>query len=397
MDYIWIVTFPPVYTGITLTTAAYITVTSTEPTGATLDAILAAGGTIQKVLKLDGGTVTVTDNGTDVPLDGTGTGDLSEDPEHTIDVDQTNGDTSINVEINYNVSTDFVVGNGSTLPLYASVGSGTVEQLSNETGVKAWDAASSAVVNPVCFFASVGGSFFAASRGTGVFYGTWINSSGVTESSFSFSDPSLWYRAIAFDPVTEYFHFFCMHYPDLSTHTHYIYSRSGVLVTSIEISAYPASAMPNSMRWACAYNGDFYFAITANTIKAIYKNNCDSVFYEMPTGYTTDVFLRAAHDGAYIYALVSPPVLSPRLLKISSSGGLAWEYVFTDDFYLDTSYFWNNWLSINNNGDCLVYLYGYTTPTEASFLINSAGSLVWQKNEWLNDIDNDRGYFGAGA
>jgi hypothetical protein len=322
-----------------------------------------------------------------------GEGDLSEDQTHTIVVNQTNGDVNITTDFDYNSGTTFVVGNTVSNPLFSSTGWGTVAKFDGPTGVSLWEyeRVTLATNDPVVFYVSDDNEIFMASYNTGRFVGAYVNVGGDVTTSFDFTGVSGFYRALAFDPVTERFHIMCSGHPGVNQVTRFIYSKAGVLVGTEWFGA-PVIGPSSFCPWAVAYNDDFYYAGGIVGAWAIYRND-DTVLYALDEQ-PVNVEMRLTRSGSHIYLLHSPSITDTYLLKITITGTLVWKYVFNSNFYMQAGA-GGTWLSVNSAGDCLVYLWG-TSPSEASFLISAAGSLVWQKNvEWLNGIEPDRSYYGG--
>ena len=336
MDYIWIITFPPVYDGIIMTSPSYITIMTTEPTGSVLADLLAAGAKIHKVPKLDGGTTTISDNGSPVSLDydeedDTYTGDLSEDLVHEIDVDQSTDDADSTTSFVYNSGTNFVVGDSvSSLPLYAmSDDSETIYKVSNSTGLTLWS------LNSADYTGIWNGTIsnFVCSD-DGYLYFFWIGEEGVpieTHTHLIVVDPDgndsealdigntshQGLSMLAYDRATSTIYLEADDFPASGQTTLYTFSETGVASGS---STRDTSSLGYSFSGIAVYNGIVsYLAYDFSSGDDIII--CDGVERFSTSGSMTGDIL-APVDG-YVYALYSDGG-ALHLIKIDPSGGVEW-------------------------------------------------------------------------
>lgn len=383
----WIISFPPVYTDLDLTTPAYSYFVYEEPSAAILQQIIDDGGTVRHIVVPDtfnNVEPDVTINGASVAVTDNGGGEYEFDhPEDnaqdiTITLDDGAGGTISIPEFTYYNSYIYLLGDpaAGSDPRFFDKSEYKVYKISGSDGSTLSSTALPLSVDHGSLHVSNDGQYAYYTNATAkTAYAIWPNATLHT----MYTAPSV-AVFVTYDRVNDIV---------------YIapYTKGVVIRIHTKDGTYSSSITdPNSSLY---YAGIAVHGTTSAVVK--YTNTgIDSLdIYNLSGGLVYQIPKKAsnvsgfpivrAYDG-YIYVLYRTSSSGTYLTKVNSAGTLQWEHSFTG---------WaDDYASLDINDDHDVVVVAYNGATYMAYRLNSAGTETLSQSTLLFAIDNSGNLYG---
>ena len=399
----WIISFPPVYTDLDLTTPAFSYFVYEEPSTAILQKIADDNGTVRHIVVPDtfnNVEPDVTINGSSVSVTDNGSGEYEFDhPEDnaqviTITLDDGDGGTISVPEFTYYNSYQFLLGSDTTLPIYTKTQGGTtVYKLNYSDGTTVWSAANARLAydqqtnNNTCCVSDDGVAFFIDNdAGLSAGYCKIFRLDTDGNLTTIYTSPAIsdtdYRRLICYDRHDDILHAWLANVPH-NQYTYLTFNKAGTQLSTTS-GVLPADAVCGM----AAYNGNLWLA-RAGAAKKVWCG-ANSIVLDAQFNDPTQVNAWAIPDG-YCYIMIADNQQCPYIYRLSSSS-ISWSFTYFvsgRDYLAGTSP-----MNFYVNDDGTSSIYASVAGTIRTHILDSTGTTVdFFMNEHRMWLDNSENYY----